>query len=849
MARKKYKRGGLTKGKSHAKGGMPMEVKSTGQKVELEGGEGVINKYVMSSKDKYTYEGREATACEIASDLNQKTGNGVSFDCDETKNTDMTPTDPSTGFDVGGEIQEVIHEQTTPDSLEIDAVEGVAEDLLFSKGGDVSDKVKFLMEEEGYPQDQAVAIALSMRDSGRLAKGGTTMTSAEQVRAILDSVNSPNVMYGANQEKIRVEKSDYNFTIDEISKIQRTQIDGGDAPIMVRTRKEIDYANFEFPRKSPTQLKSIPNTIVNVKGKKYKASKSYDTNYLFPFREVIEKFLKTIASPIYIGKRYGSFDLIDGWMGTDFNNVLDSGFFRSSQKRITQIQVFSKIYNFFFSKEFIYSEEGKGFKSILDKYFDWYFLNAFLDNYDLLVDLERAFVVANLEGKKSYDAVTSLYQKVALGSDPNLANITQYETDKMNTTFGAVNPKLFDSGGSSPTIDGANKPKLTDDNYINLSVEIMVYINSKEFLDIQVKRYNQESLNLLNEAGILSPSFKIGELVKPKQRAVRTKFDRDGLFLNSQQLKDVKTLQNLMAIYSDTPNALKEMNQAIRKLENSIDKELNLQGKEVFNLKSAFTNYFKIASQPYTAQKKINRTNALAPSGQRSLLTKKQYDIVRTSNFKQWFGDWQLAYETKNYNGVSKALDDDGEPIVVYHGTMRNREFTNFKFETFPVNYFSEDADYAEWFATKTLKGANSFKFQFFLNVRNPLEMVEFGVDPLSLLDFAFVLKEKYGVILDLSKYSDELLTKPKLPFWAIIREYKKLGLFSIFDTLKKYGFDGVHYIEDNPAMKIEGRNAATKAWMIFDADQAKLADGRNTTFSTINDDFRFKRGGNVNRG
>ena len=798
---------------------MPMEVKSTGQKVELEGGEGVINKHVMSSKKKFTYQGKEATACEIASDLNQKTGNGVSFDCDETKNTDMTPTDPSTGF---------------------------------AKGGDVSDKVKFLMEEEGYPQDQAVAIALSMRDSGKLAKGGTTMTREQQVRAILDSVNSPTVMRGDTEQKIRVEKSDYNFTIDEISKIQRTQIDGGDAQIMFEDWDRGDFTIFQFLNSSPTQLKSIPNTIINVKGKKYKASIAYDTNYLFPFRELIEKFLKTIASPIYIGKEYGSFRVVDGWSGNYGNNVL-GGSYNNSRKKYTQNQIFGTIYSFFFSKEFIYSEEGKGFKSILEKYFEEGYIDVITDankSNTLIVDLERAFVLANMDGKKAYDAVTSLYQQVAWGSDPNLATITGFETDKINTTFGAINPQLFDSGEeSSYMIDGVVKPKLTDDNYINLSVEIMAYVNSKEFLDIQVKRYNQESLNLLNETGILSPSFKIGELVEPKQKGVRAKFDRDESFLGSQQLKDVKTLQNLMAIYSDTPNALKEMNQAIRKLENSVDKELNLEGKEVFNLKSAFTNYFKIASQPYTAQKKINRTNALAPSGQRSLLTKKQYDIVRTSNFKQWFGDWQLAYETKNYNGVSKALDDDGEPIVVYHGTMRNREFTNFKFETFPVNYFSEDADYAEWFATKTLKGANSFKFQFFLNVRNPLEMVEFGVDPLSLLDFAFVLKEKYGVILDLSKYSDELLTKPKLPFWAIIREYKKLGLFSIFDTLKKYGFDGVHYIEDNPAMKIEGRNAATKAWMIFDADQAKLADGRNTTFSTINDDFRFKRGGNVNRG
>ena len=97
--------GGLTKGKSHAKGGIKMEVKSTGQNIEVEGGEGIINKHTMSSKDKFDYEGKDMTACEIASDLNQKTGNGVSFDCDETDNTDMTPTDQSTGFAKGGKTK------------------------------------------------------------------------------------------------------------------------------------------------------------------------------------------------------------------------------------------------------------------------------------------------------------------------------------------------------------------------------------------------------------------------------------------------------------------------------------------------------------------------------------------------------------------------------------------------------------------------------------------------------------------------------------------------------------------------------------------------------------------------
>ena len=94
--------GGLTKGPSHSKGGIKMKVKSTGQQIEVEGGEGIINKHVMSSKKKISYRGKKATPCEIASDLNQQTGNGVRFDCDETKNTDMTPTDQSTGFAKGG---------------------------------------------------------------------------------------------------------------------------------------------------------------------------------------------------------------------------------------------------------------------------------------------------------------------------------------------------------------------------------------------------------------------------------------------------------------------------------------------------------------------------------------------------------------------------------------------------------------------------------------------------------------------------------------------------------------------------------------------------------------------------
>jgi len=76
-------KGGITKGKSHAEGGIPMQVKSTGQMVELEGGEGVINKKNMADKKLHTFEGKEMTKCEIASEINSDGGNGVKIDCDD----------------------------------------------------------------------------------------------------------------------------------------------------------------------------------------------------------------------------------------------------------------------------------------------------------------------------------------------------------------------------------------------------------------------------------------------------------------------------------------------------------------------------------------------------------------------------------------------------------------------------------------------------------------------------------------------------------------------------------------------------------------------------------------------
>jgi hypothetical protein len=69
--------GGVFHGPSHDNGGIKGVVKETGQPIEVEGGEGILNKRTMALDEEVTLSG---TPCEIASELNQM-GGGVKFDC------------------------------------------------------------------------------------------------------------------------------------------------------------------------------------------------------------------------------------------------------------------------------------------------------------------------------------------------------------------------------------------------------------------------------------------------------------------------------------------------------------------------------------------------------------------------------------------------------------------------------------------------------------------------------------------------------------------------------------------------------------------------------------------------
>jgi hypothetical protein len=99
-------KGGLFVGKSHAEGGIPVKVKSTGQDIEVEGGEIIINKRNSASTKKNTFNGKEMTNCEVLSEINQQNGNGVKINCDSIEGKKYKHKDGGR-LAKGGELEEI----------------------------------------------------------------------------------------------------------------------------------------------------------------------------------------------------------------------------------------------------------------------------------------------------------------------------------------------------------------------------------------------------------------------------------------------------------------------------------------------------------------------------------------------------------------------------------------------------------------------------------------------------------------------------------------------------------------------------------------------------------------------
>ena len=102
----------------------------------------------------------------------------------------------------------------------------------------------------------------------------------------------------------------------------------------------------------------------------------------------------------------------------------------------------------------------------------------------------------------------------------------------------------------------------------------------------------------------------------------------------------------------------------------------------------------------------IDGNYMLAPNGQPTKLTADQWALVRTQNFINWFGDW-----INDPENASKVVDENGEPMVVYHGTRWN-----------PYDKPAGEARFVSGWFTGVKRRAEGFgePVAAFLNLRNP---------------------------------------------------------------------------------------------------------------------------------
>lgn len=180
--------------------------------------------------------------------------------------------------------------------------------------------------------------------------------------------------------------------------------------------------------------------------------------------------------------------------------------------------------------------------------------------------------------------------------------------------------------------------------------------------------------------------------------------------------------------------------------------------------------------------------------------------------FRRWFGN-------------SKIVDENGEPMVVYHGSPE--EFTQFNIPYGGV-YFAEDHSVSEAYAERggLMYGAQPF----YLRVENLFDATKPGAR--EVLDR---IEEEYDNGTDYTDPDDGEYMP--LADWVTSGYLFKLGRDvqnEVMESLRAEGYDGVRYVDASP---MTGDSISI---VVFDPTQIKSAKNNVGTYDPNNPDIRY---------
>ena len=234
-----------------------------------------------------------------------------------------------------------------------------------------------------------------------------------------------------------------------------------------------------------------------------------------------------------------------------------------------------------------------------------------------------------------------------------------------------------------------------------------------------------------------------------------------------------------------------------------------------FDLTRSVHSYFLTYSSNIKIEDIPKQEGAKSINGEPTQLNQASMVITKLPQFKEWFGDWEKAYEDKSSIGVSKIINPEtAEPLIVYHGSTAPIEFSRFKFDKFPVMYFAKNKAYAQWFANQ---GKSQKMYEVFLDIKELADFTDLETNQVSWEEVQKIAKDKFEV--DLPKHP--ALGDKKLKFWQWLRgDHPHQTLINAF---KEAGFTGFAHVEDNPSdIQPNGEPMTTEAYTIFSPEQAK---------------------------
>ena len=768
--------GGMLVGKRHSEGGIKALNQSTGQPLEMEGGEVVITRNAVSDNKKRSFNGKMLTNRQILSEINES-GGGVSF-ADGGQVPNDVKFDCNAEYEYGGKTM-------------------CGKDLAYAMGGVTTAIVT--------DPNEAMADLQSTYGLGDVyAKGGTIECGS--CSWSWDKKDGGDDMYVCH--KCGTDNEKYFGT-------DNTFEEGG---FVYNTTKGeiIEYLNKEytFPIESGSGSNFVGITTNDDKlyialGKRTKAqelSLSITKQFFYP---IIDKAITKVQ------------------------------IFNSNDDSLTSVYSLNELIKYFMDDLY---KEGR---------YTFLFYN---DTNNLWLTTDQVY------GKKRKPTgKTSNYAfgKKDIANDLNnfLSKLKRKTEEEQ-----AVNLMPFILGESKQAEKYLKQEKINKEQEKKERKE-------RELLEANVFNY-EKNFSLMNEIAEKGTWKDLG-FSEPFED-VKTKYDNSFLSLK----KDLNTFAELLPNFQGSKDVykrkkiIKEMTKIQLKLLDAdvYANESIAKSNDLFTSEGLLNYYFTQTTQsPVTP---LDKPCGLpTPNGGKSKLPMSAYLNVRTNQFKKWFGDWEVAYDTNNYNGCSLMIDEDTkEPKIYYHGVSKfrggqrgasamgsgvTRPYGAFTPTGFNASYFADNMEYAKFYSgtsdilPKQFR-TKGFVYSIFLNIKNPIDLLPLGLkcSYKNIKDYLLVV---YGLELEynktlLEKMKDDVNSKNNT--WQYIRNDSLL-----IDRLKDFGYDAIFQIGDIPKYDKKGNVVGIiedKEFLTFEPNQVKSVGVLNSFYGEMFNDIRFKKGGYV---